>query len=465
MNLHRLLLQRAADNKPLRVGLIGAGKFGTMFLAQARRTPGIHVVAVADLDPVRARESLARTGWEKERTSARSLDEAGKRGTTCVSQDSAAVIASGAIDIAIDATGSPAAGIRHALACCKHGKHVVMVNVEADCLAGPLLARRAREAGIVYSLAYGDQPALICEMVDWARAAGFEVVAGGKGTRYLPVYHDSTPDTVWRHYGFSPEQVARGDYNARMFNSFLDGTKSAIEMAAVSNATGLTPAPDGLSFPPCGVDDLPRVLRPGAEGGELHHRGQVEVVSSLERDGRAVARDLRWGVYVTFAADSEYVKRCFSEYGLATDETGNYAAIYKPYHLIGLELGISVASVGLRREPTGAPSGFRGDVVAVAKRDLKAGEILDGEGGYTVWGRLMPAWDSLACGGLPIGLAHGARLARAINKGTILTWTDVAVTDSESTRFRREMESLFAQEFGLTSQVSGLKLAAPRVQT
>jgi len=455
MNLYRLLSQRAADNKPLRVALIGAGKFGTMFLAQARRTPGIHVVAVADLDPVRARESLARTGWEKERTGARSLDEAGKRGTTCVTQDSAAVIASGAVDIAIDATGSPAAGIRHALACCKHGKHVVMVNVEADCLAGPLLARRAREAGIVYSLAYGDQPALICEMVDWARAAGFEVVAGGKGTRYLPVYHDSTPDTVWRHYGFSPEQVARGDYNARMFNSFLDGTKSAIEMAAVSNATGLTPAPDGLSFPPCGVDDLPRVLRPATAGGALHHRGQVEVVSSLERDGRPVARDLRWGVYVTFAADSEYVKRCFSEYGLATDESGNYAAIYKPYHLIGLELGISVASAGLRREPTGAPTGFRGDVAAVAKRDLKAGETLDGEGGYTVWGRLMPARDSLACGALPIGLAHGARLARAINKGRVLTWTDVAVTDSEIIRIRREMEALFAAEWGITRLPTG----------
>jgi predicted homoserine dehydrogenase-like protein len=324
-----------------------------------------------------------------------------------------------------------------------------MVNVEADCLAGPLLARRASEAGIVYSLAYGDQPALICEMVDWARAAGFEVVAGGKGTKYLPAYHESTPDTVWGHYGFPPEQVARGDFNARMFNSFLDGTKSAIEMAAVANATGLTPAPQGLSFPPCGVDDLARVLKPAAEGGTLHHRGQVEVISSLGRDGQPVPRDLRWGVYVTFAAPSEYVKRCFGEYGLATDETGHYAAMHKPYHLIGLELGISVAAVGLRREPTGAPTGFRGDVVAVAKRDLRIGETLDGEGGYTVWGRLMPARDSLACEGLPIGLAHGMRLARAVGKGTTLGWTDVVATDSDIIRFRREMESLFAAEWGL----------------
>jgi predicted homoserine dehydrogenase-like protein len=327
MNLHRLLLARAAGKKPLRVALIGAGKFGSMFLAQARRTPGIHVVAVADLSPQRARESLARIGWPADRYSARSLAEAAKNGITCVTDDAPAAIASDAVEIVIDATGNPGAGIRHALACCQHGKHIVVVNVEADCLAGPLLARRAREAGIVYSLAYGDQPALICEMVDWARAAGFEVVAAGKGTKYLPAYHESTPDTVWGHYGFTAEQVAQGDFNAQMFNSFLDGTKSAIEMAAVANATGLTPAPDGLAFPPCAVDDLPRVLKPRAEGGQLHHRGQVEVVSSLGRDGKPVARDLRWGVYATFAADSDYVKRCFAEYGLVTDDSGNYSAM------------------------------------------------------------------------------------------------------------------------------------------
>jgi predicted homoserine dehydrogenase-like protein len=461
MNLHRLLQQRASESRPLRVALIGAGKFGSMFLAQARRTPGLHIVAVADLDPVRARDALARTGWSAECYHARSLDEAHRRGTTCVTDDAAGAIASDAVEIAIDATGSPAAGIRHALACCRHGKHIVMVNVEADCLAGPLLARRAREAGIVYSLAYGDQPALICELVDWARAAGFDVVAAGKGTKYLPAYHESTPATVWGHYGFTPEQVERGDFNAQMFNSFLDGTKSAIEMAAVANATGLAPAPDGLAFPPCGVDRLPRVLKPAAEGGVLHHRGQVEVVSSLERDGRPVARDLRWGVYVTFAADSEYVKRCFSEYGLATDETGNYASMYKPYHLIGLELGISVASAGLRREPTGAPTGFRGDVVAVAKRDLGSGETLDGEGGYTVWGRLMPARDSLARGGLPIGLAHGVRLVRPVGKGATVGWRDIAMPESEAARVRLEMEALFAQEMGLRFQVSGSRLAAP----
>lgn len=452
MNLYRLLAARAAEGRPLRVALIGAGKFGSMFLAQAPRTPGIHVVAVADLLPERARESLARTGWPTERYRARSMEEAERNGTTFVTDDATEAIGSGALEIVVEATGDPLAGVRHVLACIEHGKHAVMVNVEADALAGPLLARRAREAGLVYSLAYGDQPALICELVDWARAAGFDVVAAGKGTKYLPAYHDSTPETVWQHYGFTPEQLARGDFNAKMFNSFLDGTKSAIEMAAVANATGLVPAPGGLAFPPCGADDLARVLKPRAEGGCLHHRGQVEVVSSLERDGRPVARDLRWGVFVVFAAATDYVRRCFAEYGLATDDSGNYSAMYRPWHLVGLELGLSIASVGLRGEATGAPVGFVGDVAAVAKRDLQAGETLDGEGGYTVWGRLVPARASLEQGALPIGLAAGARLVRAVPRGALLTWADVLVPESAALEARREMEASVAAELGMRSR-------------
>ena len=445
MNLHKLLLRRATAGDPVRVGLIGAGKFGSMFLSQVRRTRGMHLIGIADLNPARARESLGRVGWPAEQFAAPSLEAAHKLGTTHVGDSAESLIAFHGIEVIIDATGHPSAGIGHVLQCCAHKKHVVMVNVEADALAGPLLAKRAAEAGIVYSLAYGDQPALICELVDWARASGFEVIAAGKGTKYLPAYHASTPDTVWGHYGFSPEMVAKGDFNAQMFNSFLDGTKSAIEMAAVANAAGLTPAPQGLEFPPCGVDDLPRVLRPRADGGSLHHRGQVEVISSLERDGRPVFRDLRWGVYVTFAAGHDYVQRCFKEYGLVTDPSGEYSAMYKPLHLIGLELGISVASAALRKEATGSATGWRGDCVATAKRDLKAGEMLDGEGGYTVYGKLMPAADSLKAGGLPIGLAHKVKLARDVKAGTAVSWADVAIdASSDAVKFRREMETLYA---------------------
>lgn len=330
MNLHKLLKAREAEGRPVRVGLIGAGKFGSMYLSQVRRTPGMHLSVVADLNPARARNALINVGWSADRLGARGFADALANRTTYLTDDASAMIASDAVDVVIDATGSPSAGISHVLQCCQHGKHVVMVNVEADALAGPLLARKAQEAGIVYSLAYGDQPALICEMVDWARTAGFEVVAAGKGTKYLPEYHASTPETVWPYYGLTAEDAWLGGMNPQMFNSFLDGTKSAIEMAAVANATGLTPAPQGLEFPACGVDDLARLLKPKADGGLLHHRGQVEVISSLERDQRPVFRDLRWGVYVTFAADSDYVRRCFKEYGLVTDPSGNYCRCTSP---------------------------------------------------------------------------------------------------------------------------------------
>lgn len=452
MNLFAKLQARAAQGNPLRVGIIGAGKFGSMYLSQVPRTPGVHMVGIADLQPARARDALANVGWQEERYGATSLEEAAKNGTTAIVEDSMAMIASPFVDIIIDATGNPAVGIAHVLACCTHGKHIVMVNVEADALAGPLLKRRADEAGIVYSLAYGDQPALICEMVDWARAAGFEVIAAGKGTKYLPTYHTSTPDTVWQYYGLTAEDARLGGMNAQMFNSFLDGTKSAIEMAAVANATGLA-APDGLRFPSVGVDDLARVLRPQEDGGILTQRGEVEVISSLERDGRPVFRDLRWGVYVTFAGGTEYVERCFKEYGLITDPSGKYTSMYKPFHLIGLELGISVASIGVRNEPTGAPHCWHGDVVATAKRDLVAGEMLDGEGGFTVYGKLMRAGDSLRLGGLPLGLAHGVKVTRPVKAGSPVSWNDVAFdADARAVKFRREMEAVFSKELGLGAE-------------
>ena len=445
MNLYTLLQKRVADGRPLRAGLIGAGKFGSMFLAQARVIPGLHVLAVADLDVERARKACAATGWDAARVGARSFAEALETGTTHLTDDAPGLIAADGLEVVIESTGDPAAGIAYAQAACRAGKHIVMVNVEADALAGPLLAERARAAGLVYALAYGDQPALICEMVDWARACGLSVVAAGKGTKYLPAYHASTPDTVWGYYGITPERAAAGGMNPKMFNSFIDGTKSAIEMAAVANATGLTPAPHGLAFPPVGAEHLAEMLRPHAEGGTLHHAGQVEVVSCLGRDGEPVDRDLRWGVYVVFEGPGPYTARCFQEYGLATDASGRYAAMYKPYHLIGLELAISVLSAALRGEPTGSATGFHGDVAAVAKRDLQIGEVLDGEGGYMVWGRLMPAADSLAAGILPIGLAHGVALTRAVKAGQPLTWTDVAVDSANAAlRVRREMETAFA---------------------
>jgi predicted homoserine dehydrogenase-like protein len=441
MNLYRLARERAAAGKPIRVGLIGAGKFGSMFLNQIPTMPGVEIAAIADLDPQRARNACRAVGWDDARIARTRFVASG-----------AELCADPSIEVVVEATGSPPAGIAHAKAAIAAKKHIVMVNVEADVLAGPLLAEEARAAGTVYSLAYGDQPALTCELVDWARACGFEVVAAGKGTKYLPAYHAVTPDDVWAHYGLTPEDAKRGGMNPQMFNSFLDGTKSAIEMAAIANATGLDVPHDGLLFPPCGVDDLPQVLRGADCGGALERNGMVEVVSCLERDGRPVFRDLRWGVYVVLKAPNEYALTCFREYGLKTDASGWYAAMYKPYHLIGLELGMSVQSAALRGEPTGQPQGWRGDAVSVAKRALRVGDTLDGEGGYTVWGKLVPAERSLAEGALPIGLAHKVTLRRDIAAGAIVRWADVEMPESEAVRVRREMERRFAVPSAIAAQ-------------
>jgi predicted homoserine dehydrogenase-like protein len=434
MNLYAKLQTQAAAGHPVRAGLIGAGKFGSMFLSQVPTTPGLEVTAIADLAPERARAAMAAVGW----------------GTKLAARTT--VVTSGAelatrddVDVIIDATGHPEAGILHARAAIAGGKHIVMVNVEADVLAGPLLAEEARAAGVVYSMAYGDQPALTAELIDWARACGFHVVAAGKGTKYLPGYHQITPDEVWNHYGITSDHARAAGMNSQMFTSFMDGTKSAIEMAAIANGCGLKAPTKGLAFPPCGVDDLPHVLRPATAGGMLEDSGMVEVIACDERDARPVFRDLRWGVYVVVEAPNDYAAACFRQYGLKTDATGRYAALYRPCHLIGLELGISVLSAALRGEPTGSPHAFNGDVMATAKRDLAAGETLDGEGGYCVYGKLAPAAVSLAQDALPIGLANDVTLLRSIKAGRVVTWQDVEIDPGRlAVRARREMEARFA---------------------
>jgi predicted homoserine dehydrogenase-like protein len=442
MNLHAKLLQRHAEKRPIRIGLIGAGKFGSMYLAQIPRTPGVHLVGIADLSPDAARTNLARVGWNPEKLKATNLDQAVKEGSTCISDDWQSLVRNPSIDIVVECTGSPLHAVDHILESFAHGKHVVNVTVEADAFCGPLLAKRAQAAGVVYSLAFGDQPALICDLVDWARTCGFPVVAAGRGHKWLPHFCESTPETVWGYYGLTPEQAERGGLNPKMFNSFLDGSKPSIESTAVSNATGLGVPSNGLLYPPASVEDIPYVTRPISEGGVLERKGMVEVISSLEADGRQIPYDIRMGVWVTVEAETDYIKNCFEEYNAHTDPSGRYFTLYKRWHLIGLEVGVSVASVALRNEPTGVATHWNADVVATAKRDLKPGELLDGEGGYTVWGKLLPAATSKKMGGLPLGLAHGVKVVRPVAKGQSLSWDDVAMdTTTHAYKIRREMEA------------------------
>ncbi|MCB1969744.1 MAG: flagellar biosynthesis protein FlgA [Geminicoccaceae bacterium] len=441
MNLFSGLRRRAAQGEPLRLGMIGAGKFGTMFLAQATRLPGIHLVAVADLRVDGARSNMVLAGWTDERMQAVSIDDAAQGGRTHVGDDWQALVDHPSIDIVIECTGNPVAAVDHILRAFAQHKHVINVTVEADAFCGHGLARKAAEAGVVYSMAYGDQPALTCDLVDWARTCGFPVVAAGRGHKWLPHYRKSTPDTVWDHWGLTREQAERGRLNPKMFNSFLDGSKPAIESAAIANACGLDAPEGGLVFPPGSAEDIPTLMRPRDEGGVLDHKGMVDVISCLREDGSAIDHDIRQGVWVCVEADTDYLRHCFEEYGVFTDPSGRYCCNYRRWHLIGLELGISVASVGLQREPTGVAREFRADVTAIAKRNLARGEMLDGEGGATIAGGLRPAKISVGGNYLPLGLAHDVRLRRDIADGEPVRWDDVDIDrSSAAARLRLAME-------------------------
>ena len=418
-----------------------------MFFAQAQRLAGIHILGIVDLSPETAMSNLANVGWPEEMFGAASIDDAASGGQTHIGDDWQGLVSHPEVEIVIECTGDPVAAVEHCLGCFAEGKHVINVTVEADAFCGTGLAQKAQEAGVIYSMAYGDQPALVCDLVDWARTCGFPVVAAGRGHKWLPHYRESTPDTVWDFWGLTAEQAERGRLNPKLFNSFLDGSKPAIESAAIANATGLDAPTDGLAFPPGSVDDIPTIMRPVSEGGQLERKGMVEVVSCLTHEGTPIAHDIRKGVWVCFEGDTDYLRNCFEEYSVVTDPSGRYMSLYKRWHLIGLELAVSVASVGLRQEATGAAKSLQADVVALAKRDLAAGEILDGEGGYTVSGGLRPAGVSIPQCHLPLGLAHNVKLKNSVPAGQVVGWKDIDVNaDTSAYRLRREIESVYERK-------------------
>ena len=433
MFLEKKINELIDNKKTVNVTLIGAGKFGSMFLSQVPYTKGLNVFTICDLNIDKAKKACLEVGWSEDQIN-----------NTIFTEDFEKAINDDEVDVVVEATGHPSSGIKHARTCFKYGKHVIMVNVEADVLAGPSLSAEANSAEVVFSMAYGDQPSLTLEIIEWARASGFKVTAAGKGTKYLPEYHYSTPKTVWDHYGLTSDEAEKAGMNSKMFNSFLDGTKSSLEMSAIANASGLNVPNNGLLFPPCGMDDLASLLKEKNKGGILEKNEQVEVVSSLERDGRPVFKDLRWGVYAVLQAPNDYAASCFKQYGMNTDQSGEFSAMYKPFHLIGMELNTSIFSAALLKLPTGQTKYFKGDVVSVSKRNLKKGEKLDGEGGFTVWGKLIPASTSLNLHALPIGLANDMYLKNDINKDKIITWNDVEFdSNDEIINYRHQMENKF----------------------
>jgi predicted homoserine dehydrogenase-like protein len=441
LNLYKKLEKRATEGRPIRIGMIGAGKFGTMFLAQALRIPAIHIVGIVDINPDNVKSNMKLVGWRDDTYDAIHLSDAKATGKTFIGDDWEVLVAHEDIEIIIECTGNPIAAVSHCLGAFAQKKNVINVTVEADAFCGLGLAQRAKEAGVIYSMAYGDQPALASNLVDWARTCGFNVVAAGRGHKWLPHFRQSTPDTVWKYWGLSQEQAIRGRLNPKIFNAFLDGSKPAIECAAIANATKLEAPKKGLLFPPGGIDDIPTLMRPKSEGGCLERKGLVEVISCLTPEGKQIPYDIRKGVWVVVEADTDYLQNCFEEYKVVTDPSGKYMTMYKRWHLVGLELAISIASVALRGEATGAAMCFNADVVAIAKRDLKRGNVLDGEGGYMVSGDLRPTDISLQHGHVPLGLAQNVTLLKPVKAGVVITWGDITVDiTSDAFKLRKSME-------------------------
>ena len=415
--------------KNINIAFIGCGKFISMFLSQYNQLKKIKIDTIVDLDIERAKSNCIKSGLKKETVEninfVNSLDSILNRN----------------IEIFIEATGNPVAGTQHACKVIQAKKDIIMVNVEADVLCGKYLSDLAKENNVIYSMAYGDQPSLIIEQIEWARLNGFFVTCAGKGTKYHPSFEYSTPESVWNNYGMTAEQAKNAGMNPKMFNSFVTGDKSSIEMAAVANASGLECPVNGLTYPPVGVYDIANKLIPKDKGGHIDHEGQVEVISSIDRKKIQIENDLRWGVYIVIKAQNNYVKNCFKEYGMVTDNSGEYSAIWRPYHYVGLELAQSIYSIALDRKPTGYTKFFNADVVSVAKKDLASGEILDGEGGFASRGRLVASKDSIGGNFLPLGLSDGAKTKKSIKKDEFIKIDDVEINWKQEVLKAREYQT------------------------
>ena len=415
--------------KNINIAFIGCGKFISMFLSQYNQLKKIKIDSIVDLDIERAKSNCIKSGLKKETVEkinfVNSLDSILNRN----------------IDIFIEATGNPVAGTQHACKVIQAKKDIIMVNVEADVLCGKYLSDLAKENNVIYSMAYGDQPSLILEQIEWARLNGFFVTCAGKGTKYHPSFEYSTPESVWNNYGMTADEAKNAGMNPKMFNSFVTGDKSSIEMAAVANASGLKCPVNGLTYPPVGVYDIANKLIPKDKGGHIDHEGQVEVISSIDRKKIQIENDLRWGVYIVIKAQNNYVKNCFKEYGMVTDNSGEYSAIWRPYHYVGLELAQSIYSIALDRKPTGYTKFFNADVVSVAKKDLASGEILDGEGGFAARGRLAASKDSIGGNFLPLGLSDGAKTKKSIKKDEFIKIDDVEINWKQEVLKAREYQT------------------------
>ncbi len=421
--IHQRLIQREKECRSIRVAIVGAGMMGAGVANQISCMRGIQVSMIADLAVERAIRVFQANGIPRERiqvlSNAAAVQDALRKGKWVVTEDGE-LPAQVDVDAVIEATGNPDAGARVAHCSILGRKHTVMLNVEADAVVGPILARLARSAGVVYTLAAGDQPGAICELYDWAKTLGLSVVAAGRGTQLGPQSRYSTPDAF-------VEMANRLGGNAQMLCSFHDGTKSQVEMAAVSNALGLVPDKRGMHEPFACVEDLPAIFRLKEMGGVLSQNGVIELANSFPPDGVEVRQGMvNPGVFLVVTSDHSGIQGLLKHLFRRIEKAGPNYALFRPYHLTAVETPYSVLRACLYGEATGAARDqLITEVIAVAKKDLKKGELLDGGGGYTVYGLVERAEIARNEGLLPLAFAYKIPLLRDIPKDKPIRKEDV----------------------------------------
>ena len=447
--ISQLLAQRAAEANPIRVGIIGTGKFGASLVAQISQMEGMEVAAIADINAHNARYAYESSGAAPEeiRTAETGgeLEDAIRAGKPTIVEDGLALTECESIEVVVDSTGLPDVGARNAFQALSNHKHVVMVNVEADVTVGPFLRRTADAAGVVYTMVDGDQPAVTWNIVEWASSLGLEIVAAGRGTIYYADDFEGTLETAAERFGFTEEHIERRTINLKMFNSFRDGTKAQVEMTALANAAGLVPDVRGMHEPSVNLEEIPVRFSLKEEGGLLSRHGVVELANSVADDGITMLPNaLKMGVFAVVRSDHPFTREDLAYHGCHVGGDGKNFLLYRPYHLVAVPAPLSIARAVFFDAANGSCARTAtADCITVAKRALQAGEVLDGGGGYTVVGQCEKALVARQEGLLPLGLADGAVLKRAVDKGEAIGYGDVELNeDSFVLKMRRLQDEL-----------------------
>jgi len=428
------LLRYAEKNGPVTVGLAGAGQMGTDIVVQLSLMPGVRLGALSEVRQDSAIDAVLMTGRQRsdiaEANSGVAIDSAIEAGKIALTGDFKALCSAAHIDVIIDATGNPNVGTLIALEAMKHGKHVVMLNVEADITIGRYLRQEAHKAGVVYSGAAGDEPAATLEIIGFAQSLGFDIVAAGKG-KNNPLNFNATPDQY-------EEEALRRNMNARMLVEFVDGSKTMIEMVAVANATGLKPDVPGMHGPAVGRDDLAQVLCTKADGGILNTAGVVDY---------SIGKGVAPGVFCVVKPRHPRVTERMTDLKVGP---GPCYSIFRPYHLTSLEVPLTAIRAVFTKRPDMEPVDYPvAECTAVAKRDLAPGQTLGKIGEYDYRGFAMTWEDARNARRMPLGLTERAKVLKPIKAGEALTYDNCQPDESMViTQIRRQIDEADKAKFG-----------------